>query len=53
MGILRGGEPGRVVMMRGDMDALPITEKNALSFAYAREKTMVGGRNAASCTPTA
>ena len=33
IGILRGGKPGPVVAMRGDMDALPITEETDLSFA--------------------
>jgi amidohydrolase len=43
LGVLRGGKPGRVVMMRGDMDALPITEENSLPFA-SREKTTIDGR---------
>ena len=33
VGILRGGRPGPVVAMRGDMDALPITEETDLPFA--------------------
>jgi amidohydrolase len=43
LGVLRGARPGRVVMMRGDMDALPITEEAPLSFA-SREKTVIEGR---------
>lgn len=33
LGILRGGKPGPIVGMRGDMDALPITEETGLPFA--------------------
>jgi amidohydrolase len=33
LGILRGAKPGPVVGMRGDMDALPITEETGLPFA--------------------
>ncbi len=43
LGILRGGRPGPVVMMRGDMDALPITEETPLPFA-SKEKAVVDGR---------
>lgn len=43
LGILRGGKPGPVVGMRGDMDALPITEETSLPFA-SKEKAMVSGR---------
>jgi hippurate hydrolase len=31
--VLRGGMPGETVLLRGDMDALPITERTGLSYA--------------------
>lgn len=31
--VLRGGRPGPVVLLRGDMDALPVTERTGLDFA--------------------
>lgn len=31
--VLRGGRPGPAVLLRADMDALPVTEKTELSFA--------------------
>jgi len=43
IGILRGGKPGPVVAMRGDMDALPITEEADLPFA-SKDKTILDGR---------
>lgn len=43
IGILKGGKPGPVVAMRGDMDALPITEETDLPFA-SKDKTTVDGR---------
>jgi amidohydrolase len=31
--VLRGGKPGPVVLLRGDMDALPVTETTGLPYA--------------------
>lgn len=43
LGILRGAKKGKIVAMRGDMDALPITEETALPFR-SREKGFFEGR---------
>jgi amidohydrolase len=43
LGILRGGKPGPVVAMRGDMDALPITEETDLPFV-SKDRTLLDGR---------
>ena len=43
LGILKGGKPGPVVAMRGDMDALPITEETGLPFE-SKDKATVQGR---------
>ncbi|HEY3681557.1 MAG TPA: M20 family metallopeptidase [Streptosporangiaceae bacterium] len=32
-GVLRGGRPGPTVLLRGDMDALPVTEATGLPYA--------------------
>ena len=32
IGILKGNLPGKVVALRADIDALPVTERNDLSF---------------------
>ncbi|MEV0588305.1 M20 family metallopeptidase [Nonomuraea sp. NPDC050310] len=38
--VLRGGRPGPAVLLRGDMDALPVTERNALPYISQYEGAM-------------
>jgi amidohydrolase len=38
--VLRGGRPGPVVVLRGDMDALPVTEATGVPFASEIEGVM-------------
>ena len=38
--VLRGGKPGRRVLLRGDMDALPMAEETGLEFASTIEGRM-------------
>jgi hippurate hydrolase len=38
--VLRGGRPGPVVLLRGDMDALPVTEATGLPFASTTDGAM-------------
>jgi amidohydrolase len=38
--VLRGGRPGGTVLLRGDMDALPVTERTGLSYASGVDGVM-------------
>ena len=43
VGVLRGGRPGKVVALRADMDALPVTEQVSLPFA-SKVKAIYNGQ---------
>ncbi|GAA4527778.1 M20 metallopeptidase family protein [Amycolatopsis samaneae] len=38
--VLRGGRPGGTVLLRGDMDALPVTERSGVEFSSRHEGAM-------------
>jgi amidohydrolase len=38
--VLRGGKPGKTVLLRGDMDALPVTERTGVSYASTIDGAM-------------
>jgi amidohydrolase len=38
--VLRGGKPGPVVLLRGDMDALPVTERSGEPFSSRHDGAM-------------
>jgi len=38
--VLRGGKPGRTVLLRGDMDALPVTERTGVPYASTVDGAM-------------
>jgi amidohydrolase len=42
VGVLRGGKPGKVVALRADMDALPVTEQTNVPFASKARATYNG-----------
>lgn len=42
VGVLRGGQPGPVVAVRADMDALPVTEETDLPFRSTKRTTYNG-----------
>ncbi|MFR9725343.1 M20 metallopeptidase family protein [Streptomyces sp. MS19] len=44
-GVLRGALPGPTVLLRGDMDALPVTERTGLPFAAQGERMHACGHD--------
>ncbi len=40
LAVLKGGQPGRTVLLRADIDALPIHEENTFEFASTRPGVM-------------
>ena len=42
VGILKGNSPGKVVALRADIDALPVTERNDLPFKSTVKDTFLG-----------
>ncbi|UED85823.1 M20 metallopeptidase family protein [Streptomyces profundus] len=44
-GVLRGARPGPTVLLRGDMDALPVAERTGLPFAAEAERMHACGHD--------
>jgi amidohydrolase len=42
VGILKGNKPGKVVALRADIDGLPVTERNDLTFKSTKTDTFLG-----------
>ncbi|WP_035483100.1 amidohydrolase [Gaetbulibacter saemankumensis] len=42
VGILKGKQPGKVIALRADIDALPVTERNNLPFKSEVQTTFLG-----------
>ncbi|TBO54745.1 amidohydrolase [Streptomyces kasugaensis] len=43
--VLRGGQPGPTVLLRGDMDALPVAERTGLDFAADTDRMHACGHD--------
>ncbi|MGH3520044.1 MAG: M20 metallopeptidase family protein [Haloechinothrix sp.] len=43
--VLRGARPGPTVLLRGDMDALPVTERTGLDYAAAADRMHACGHD--------
>ncbi|WP_103501867.1 MULTISPECIES: M20 family metallopeptidase [unclassified Streptomyces] len=44
-GVLRGARPGPTVLLRGDMDALPVTERTGLKYAAPTDRMHACGHD--------
>ena len=42
VGVLKGNKPGKVIALRADIDALPVTERNDLAFKSEVKTTFAG-----------